>query len=385
MNGMVYNMKSIFMKKFERFAAIVIVVILIAEFFLFNYKAFLIHPFNSSQYANQQFAIAESQLNGLSQLADGNYQAIENTPSIIFNLDQPVETMFLDASIVTDDKQKAASELIADIAYATESYKQLRSSDKKFTIVKAVPESRYVTCSYFGKVKQIQLTFEVDKDTVLNISQFSVNEKIPVNISLARIAFLFIISCLFYIFIKHPAFKEATDLKCRFHLCAVGLTIAAFLILVMFTYNMYSGDYDWWHNTTGDQMTQELVDAFANGQVSLVDEVPKELLELENPYDWSERINAGLSYKWDHLLFEGKYYSYYGIAPVLTLFLPYHMITGYYFSASFACLMYTLGAVLFLGLCYLSIVRNWFSKTPLRLTILGLVTTLFSSCVLINV
>ena len=69
-------------------------------------------------------------------------------------------------------------------------------------------------------------------------------------------------------------------------------------------------------------MTQELVDAFEAGQVSLLREAEQPLLELENPYDWSQRLESGVDYAWDHLLYEGKYYSYYGIAPVVTLFLP---------------------------------------------------------------
>ena len=59
-------------------------------------------------------------------------------------------------------------------------------------------------------------------------------------------------------------------------------------------------------------MTQELVDAFEAGQVSLLREAEQPLLELENPYDWSQRLESGVDYAWDHLLYEGKYYSYYG-------------------------------------------------------------------------
>ncbi len=83
-------------------------------------------------------------------------------------------------------------------------------------------------------------------------------------------------------------------------------------------------------------MTQELVDAFEAGQVSLLREAEQPLLELENPYDWSQRLESGVDYAWDHLLYEGKYYSYYGIAPVVTLFLPYHLITDHYFPSVWA-------------------------------------------------
>lgn len=378
-------MESTFIKKFEKFCLIALSVIIIAELLIFNYKSLLINPANNSKYTEQQFTMEEAELYGLSSLGNGSYQVTEDKPTITFTMDLPVETMFFDASIVTEEEKKAAAEFVTDIFYATESYKELRGSSKKFTITEAVPYSKYVTCSYFGSVKQVQLKLDVNKDTTVQIDGFSVNKKIPMHLSFTRMVFLFILSCLIYVYLKYPAFQEATDLRRRSHRYAIGFTIMVFLALILFTYNMYIGDYDWWHNTAGDQMTQELVDAFANGQVSLVDEVPKELLELENPYDWSERKAAGVSCKWDHLLFEGKYYSYYGIAPVLTLFLPYHLATGYYFSGSLACFMYALTAAAFLALSYISIVKNWFGKTPLRLTILGLITTLFSSCVLVSV
>ena len=51
-----------------------------------------------------------------------------------------------------------------------------------------------------------------------------------------------------------------------------------------------------------------------------------------------------MNYSWDHVYFDGKYYSYYGIAPVVLLFLPYHKLTGYYFPDSLAVLLRLLSA-----------------------------------------
>lgn len=378
-------MNSTFTNKLKKFCFISFAIILIAELFLFNYKAFLINPFNSSEYQQLSFAIDDADIEGLSSLGNTKYEVTEDDPTLIFTMDKPVETMYFDVVALTDDGKLSPAELITNISYATESYNKLRSSSKAFTIVEAVPSSKYVTCSYFGNVKQIQLKLNVDEGATLQIRNFSVNKKIPMNFSFVRVLFLFVLSCLIFVFLKYPSFKEPTDMRKRSHAHSVYFTITAFLLLIFFTYNMYIGEYDWWGHKSGNQMTQELVDAFSKGQVSLLDEVPAELLELENPYDWSERQAAGIKYKWDHLLFEGKYYSYYGIAPVITLFLPYHLITGYYFPSSLACLMYSMVAALFLCLCYMSIIKNWFSKTPLRLTILGLIATMFSSCVIINV
>ena len=53
-----------------------------------------------------------------------------------------------------------------------------------------------------------------------------------------------------------------------------------------------------------------------------------QLLQLTNPYDPNERSASGISYHWDHAYYEGKYYMYFGIVPVILLFLPYRILTG---------------------------------------------------------
>ena len=375
-------MKNFFMNNLRKFSIILFIVLVIAELFIFNYKAFLINPFNSSKYQKQTFKIQDAQMEGLSYYADTDlYYVSRNNPTITFYMDSPVKTMCFDVA----KNEWDGNELLVNIAYATESYKNLRSSEKSFAIIDGLSNSKYVTCSYSGNVQTISLTIMAETGTYLHLKDFCINQKIPFKFSVTRFLILFLLSCFVYTFIKYPAFKESFNLHKRSHKYATAFTLVLFLLLTIFVYNMYVEDYDWFGNTEGNQLTQEVVDAFENGQVHLLAEVPEELLALENPYDWSERTDAGLSYKWDHLLFEGKYYSYYGIAPVLTLFLPYHMITGYYFPSSLACLLYTLIATLFVGLCFLSIVRNWFGNTPFKIVMLGTIITICSSCAIINV
>lgn len=368
-------------KKFIRFSILTFIIILLAEIFVFNYKSFLINPFNSSEYQENYLSMDNVMTKGLTKTAANNlYTFTEDNPTITFTLDQPVKTMFFNAEKIKED----GNELEVKIDYATISRTSPISSDKSFLITESVPQSNYVSCSYFGAVKQIKLTIIGKTGSTLIIHGLGVNYDIPMNFSILRVIGLFLLCLIVLTIFKHPAFKSPYNLKRRSHLYPTIAVFVFFIFLTFFVYNIYTGEYDWFNHTAGNQMTQELVDAFENGQVSLVDEVPEELLALDNPYDWSERTDAGLQYKWDHLLFEGKYYSYYGIAPVLTLFLPYHMITGHYFASSLACLLYTLFAVVFLGLCFITIVKKWFSKTPLGIVILGLITTIFSSCALIN-
>ncbi|MBP5271154.1 MAG: hypothetical protein ILO42_09380 [Clostridia bacterium] len=69
-------------------------------------------------------------------------------------------------------------------------------------------------------------------------------------------------------------------------------------------------------------------DALKKGQLKLDVEPDPRLAELENPYDPSERTKAKVSYIWDRAYYNGNYYSNFGIAPVLTVYAPYHILTG---------------------------------------------------------
>lgn len=149
----------------------------------------------------------------------------------------------------------------------------------------------------------------------------------------------------------------------------VGL---ALLITNVYRYADKEHDFfDDWKNAGGNQITKELVEAFEAGQVYLDIDMNETLGELENPYDWSMRTDEIGDYPWDHLLYEGKYYSYYGIAPLL-IFLPYHLITGGYFPAVWAIWLFGCIGICFLTAFYLSFMKKFFPKIRTSLLLMGL-------------
>ncbi len=56
--------------------------------------------------------------------------------------------------------------------------------------------------------------------------------------------------------------------------------------------------------------------------------VDEKLLTMENPYDTEARRELGVFYHEDHAYYNGHYYMYFGVVPVLMFFLPYRLITG---------------------------------------------------------
>lgn len=120
-----------------------------------------------------------------------------------------------------------------------------------------------------------------------------------------------------------------------------------------------------------------LTEAFANGRLSFLESPPQALKELPNPYDPTERAN--INYIFDSAYFNGKYYCYFGIAPVITLLLPFRLLTGLYMPTPFACFVYMLAmlfAVLFL---YYNIAEKWFPDIGCMPFVSGAIAVVFGA------
>ena len=101
-------------------------------------------------------------------------------------------------------------------------------------------------------------------------------------------------------------------------------------------------------------------DALSKGQLHLDIEPSEELLSLDNPYDPSTRTKG--SYTWDFAFYNGKYYSYFGVVPVILFLLPFKLITGYFFSSYHFAFILGLAAAVMLSLVYREAVKSYIPK-----------------------
>lgn len=88
------------------------------------------------------------------------------------------------------------------------------------------------------------------------------------------------------------------------------------------------------------------------------------LLELENPYDPEERSEARVPYHWDHAFFNGRYYMYFGVVPVLLTFLPYRAITGASLTTYQATQLFTALTVAGIFLLFDMLAKRYFKRMP---------------------
>ena len=195
-----------------------------------------------------------------------------------------------------------------------------------------------------------------------------INHKVPFHFSWARVILLLgAASILYFPICLFRDRKEQTGkpwkkiaLEALMYIIPIAIVVGLFALFGHFENAFCNKDY-------GTQISKELVDAFMKGHVYL-DEKPSEaLMALSNPYD--PNMRGGVSYLWDHLFYNGKYYSYYGITPVFLLFLPFRLIFGQYLYDAYGVLLFTVIGVFFMTMTYNRTLKILFKDKPLPLAI----------------
>jgi len=100
----------------------------------------------------------------------------------------------------------------------------------------------------------------------------------------------------------------------------------------------------------GHNLYFHLTEAFLHGQLYLLEEPARPLLEMENPFDpvVNERLRLH-----DASFFDGRYFVYFGPAPVVWLYIPWQVLTGTDLPDRWADTFLLGGAFVFLFLIFL--------------------------------
>ena len=350
-----------------RFCRRTLLVLALLDLFVFNFSSYHLWFGN---YHKMQLSLDDAVLSGFEQNDDGDYYLTGETGRIAWeNLNERVGTISLDI-VLTGTAQTRVKVDAAD-----ETNQAYRNSVGSASIIAGNERSQTFPMELSGNVSMLRLNFSAAEDEMLLLKGITINRAVPLRLSPLRLLLFFFLALGIRMLRRNETLAlPCTDPNSRLTVAACVITLVCVLTAGFLTV-LYRGapTPDIFRSNTGNQITRELVDAFEAGQVSLLTKPSKELLSLNNPYDWSERSRAGVSYLWDHCLYQGKYYSYYGIAPVLLLFLPYHLMTGFYFPTPEAVFLFGTLGIIFLTLIWLTFIRKFFPKLPLRFGVAGLI------------
>lgn len=368
--------KKLRQKPFLCYLAIILPILFLLECCLFNWN-FFTSRFDKGE--QRELPLAQAYTSGFQE-----GQPLVSEPGVdasieFFEVGFPVHTLTVELAMPQD---LAKTTVYVDIT--DETSKNYRYNVAQIEIINGNKRSQTMDCQFSGKVGALRLRFPVGDTQSITVEKVVINKPVAFQFSLLRLLVLLLAALLIYACFFAPGLRKscAQDQNACKNLCFyVTLVCIVFTFLVSTPYLLqYTGTpLEELRSETGNQITKELVDAFAAGQVALLEEPDPILLETDNPYDWGERNASGAKVLWDHCLYNGKYYSYYGIGPVLFLFLPYHLLTGFYFPNSWAVMLFAVLGILMLSKLFMQIVKRWFPSLPLRFLLLGLVT-LQASC-----
>lgn len=340
------------------------IIIFLIEAVIFNFNSF--HLF-FNDYKQNELEINSAKISSVLSDVNGN----ESEIIIEFeNIGYPIGTLKVDAY------STEFNNVLINVDIKDDTNKMhYRSGIAHILINDNNARSKIIPCHFSGNVHSLRLRINVADGDEIKINRIDINSPIEWRFSSIRYFSLLAI----VLFIKVMTSKALLSKTMESNLLlstnilrgiTVGFVIIAVVLSLTYRFEFDQSFIDDFKQDTGNQITQEIVDAFVNGQVNLIAEPSQEILQLDNPYDSSQR--EGEYFLWDHVLYEGKYYSYYGIAPVLVLFLPYHLLTGYYFPSVWAVLLFGILGIVFLSKFYILFIKRFFPKSPLPPVIVGL-------------
>ena len=354
----------------------VILISIILELILSN-ASFL--SMKLGNYQDKTLDIANAKVSGDTKIIDGCLVA-QNGSAIFSGVDTEMKNIYI-AVAGTESRYMRLDVTFTDDNYAYADAKL--SNYDVFKIFVSTEHDNIIKKSSYGKVRELALFFPETDASPYVITSISLNKMPEPGFNLLR--FLVFVLTGFFIY-KRVWYSKAKMLETKI-IAGLGAFLALLVILVSLM--MPSGsngtmfdNYPLDDPNTVDQY-ELLFDAFHNGRTSVnvgVDETVWN--SLNDPYDLSERERKGVDEDaWDRAYYNGKFYSYFGVAPVFVIYYPVYLLTGSLPCSILASALTACLSVFFITILYLELKKRFFDDIPTFFVVLGYLALLFGSLI----
>lgn len=349
-------------KKYIIVAFFILVSVMFLEVFLFNFRHW--------QSVNNVPVTAEYVCSDNLSVEDVNaFRVIsdETSPYVeVDNIDIDIENIALD--IILPEQGVTAVETIEYHFEVMDQGNRNRYDLPGMEFMHLVPQSHFDFLDLYGNAHNIRLCFDnLYEGQLIRIEYLIFNSVVPLMISKKRMLAIFVFAYL--LFLLRPGsflygYKASDKSKVR--------TIAVVFLLLMeitFTWwaiNMNKAFQD--IQKDGQRQFMHLAEALSQGETHLLIEPPKALVEMDDPYDYEERMrvcNGDQEALWDTAYFKGHYYVYFGVGPVLLFYLPYYLVTGQHINTIAVVFINAVFIYFAVYLLLKEIMERWFKEVPL--------------------
>ena len=235
-----------------------------------------------------------------------------------------------------------------------------------------VEKTNYIRLHTYGKLDSLKLVIDNESGEYKNVqlSDMRINARVPMFFSILRVLIISLILLLIWAF--RPSSRlysySVKDGENNMKLKTLKTVLIAVNLAVIFAL-LFQNIALLNPNNLGHKQYQMLAEALLQGRVDLTFDGAEQLKALANPYELAQRSRAinenGLKIPavLDIALFNGKFYVYFGIVPVLLFYLPYYLIAGTHAMTAVLVMIMCMFTVLSAYLLISEIIKNYFKNT----------------------
>ena len=251
-------------------------------------------------------------------------------------------------------------------------------------LLQSVPENRYLKVYPYGKVSDFYIRIQTADasgnaaagsygELVVKYHGLSANGTVPFHFRAGRFVVLWAAVFGMLLLKKdsrlHQISFDAQDARGRQKRFVVVLGFTAILLAGAFFFVRINPACRQ-NLAVHHAQYQELAEALSEGKVSVGD-AEEALLAMKNPYDTIALQAAGIGYRADYAYHNGKYYVYFGIVPVLLLYLPYYLLTGGALQNYVAVFVFFAGFIIAAAGFVYELMKRYFKEQPFYLWAVG--------------
>lgn len=344
-------------KRIVKRVALMLLIALLLETFLFNINYYATSDYNSVN-VNDRLELREP--------SEGTYLLTEADHVIeLTDLNMEVRSIWLDF-----DYTQPAQQLTVKIQFTDDAHRTYFDTTEytigvpEVEVSTLVAQSKYLNLNTSGTVDDLRIEIVGDDvDYPITLNNVVLNAQHPFEFNTTRfmiVAGILLLACMFRPgssiyrvgIISHPRFSKGViiaALVVELALMSSYLLFGSNLVgVATSTYN--SGSWDGYSiaNTFevgGDNAQQyaELAKSMTEGKLYLEEDPPDWLKEMDDPYDRGARDElqkaTGEDYLFDVAYYDGHYYVYFGVVPVLLFYLPFYVLTGANFPTAVGVLI----------------------------------------------
>lgn len=348
------------------------------EAFVFNHRAWLTRDCDTREV--DLFLFTDD---------DGNYlgdgEPILITPSESNRFVAQTEEIMEEATALRVRLSGTSAPVELSISLMDESRLYAYGSAYTGVIVPGIEGMDCLECPLYtnGEMNALRLTFSLDHtmDSEIYIESVELDPVIPIRWNPLRMALCFTVLWLGLCMLFFPWRQFVYNPGKLSHKAVLLLPMV--LLMLFYSYLTPHSMLHWrpedksallwiwepdpWYATSELGGYGLLFAALQKGQLSLLQEPSEELLALDNPYDPTQRNEHDVEYLHDFALYEGKYYMYFGLGPILLFYYPYYLITSQAPSFILVCLLSVMLATAMIYWAVTGMVRRYVKKPNLFL------------------